>query len=148
LAHEPGPKALPSDQSEPLYTPAALAELTPSSSSLRAVRHHTRLHDFLLRARSHHRSGAVAMAGRYYQGQGGGGGTSMEVVSTPNQELALTNCAYVCPADLRRFPNALADVPTRKKGLGFCHPKRTEDTGKGAHRGGEGFVLTCTHRCR
>ncbi|AQK87874.1 Vesicle-fusing ATPase-like [Zea mays] len=50
------------------------------------------------------------MAGRYYQGQGGGGGTSMEVVSTPNQELALTNCAYVCPADLRRFPNALAVV--------------------------------------
>jgi vesicle-fusing ATPase len=50
------------------------------------------------------------MAGRYYQGQGGGGGASMEVVSTPNQELALTNCAYVSPADLRRFPNGLALV--------------------------------------
>jgi vesicle-fusing ATPase len=34
----------------------------------------------------------------------------MEVVSTPNQELALTNCAYVSPADLRRFPNGLALV--------------------------------------
>jgi len=50
------------------------------------------------------------MAGRYYHGQGGGGGASMEVVSTPNQELALTNCAYVSPADLRRFPNGLALV--------------------------------------
>nr|CAB3464699.1 unnamed protein product [Digitaria exilis] len=54
------------------------------------------------------------MAGRYYQGQGGGGGggggASMEVVSTPNQELALTNCAYVSSGDLRRFPNALALV--------------------------------------
>ena len=53
------------------------------------------------------------MAGRYnqgYGGGGGGGGASMEVVSTPNQELALTNCAYVSPGDLRRFPNALALV--------------------------------------
>jgi vesicle-fusing ATPase len=52
------------------------------------------------------------MAGRYYQGHGGGGGggASMEVVSTPNQELALTNCAYVSSGDLRRFPNALALV--------------------------------------
>ncbi|GJM89097.1 hypothetical protein PR202_ga05697 [Eleusine coracana subsp. coracana] len=50
------------------------------------------------------------MAGRYYHGQGGGGGASMEVVSTPNQELALTNCAYVSPSDLRRFPNGLAVV--------------------------------------
>ncbi|OEL20380.1 Vesicle-fusing ATPase [Dichanthelium oligosanthes] len=49
------------------------------------------------------------MAGRYYGG-GGGGGASMEVVSTPNQELALTNCAYVSPGDLRRFSNALALV--------------------------------------
>ncbi|AQK53951.1 Vesicle-fusing ATPase [Zea mays] len=50
------------------------------------------------------------MAGRYHQDQGGDGGASMEVVSTPNQELALTNCAYVSPADLRRFPNGLALV--------------------------------------
>jgi hypothetical protein len=35
-----------------------------------------------------------------------------------------------------------------KKGLGFCHPQRTEDMGKGAHRGDESFVLTCTRRCR
>jgi hypothetical protein len=36
----------------------------------------------------------------------------------------------------------------KKKGLGFCHPEQTEETGKGADRGGEGFVLTCTRRCR
>jgi hypothetical protein len=45
-------------------------------------------------------------------------------------------------SDRRRF------LRRRKKGLGFCHPQRTEDTRKGAHRGVEGFVLTCTRRCR
>ena len=34
----------------------------------------------------------------------------MAVVSTPSQELALTNCAYVSTADIRRYPNALALV--------------------------------------
>jgi len=34
----------------------------------------------------------------------------MEVVSTPSQELALTNCAFVSAADLRRFPNYIALV--------------------------------------
>ncbi|KAG2600672.1 hypothetical protein PVAP13_5KG537400 [Panicum virgatum] len=32
----------------------------------------------------------------------------MEVVSTPSQELALTNCAFVSAADIRRFPNYIA----------------------------------------
>uniref|UniRef100_A0A0E0PQ17 Vesicle-fusing ATPase n=1 Tax=Oryza rufipogon TaxID=4529 RepID=A0A0E0PQ17_ORYRU len=52
------------------------------------------------------------MAGRNYHGYGGGGGggMSMVVASTPGQELALTNCAYVSSADIRRFPNALALV--------------------------------------
>ncbi|XBJ11690.1 hypothetical protein VPH35_016350 [Triticum aestivum] len=54
------------------------------------------------------------MAGRGYQGRGAAGGAgagvSMAVVSTPSQELALTNCAYVSPADIRRFPTALALV--------------------------------------
>jgi vesicle-fusing ATPase len=51
------------------------------------------------------------MAGRGYQGHGAGGATAtMAVVSTPSQELALTNCAYVSTADIRRFPNALALV--------------------------------------
>ncbi|RLM93965.1 hypothetical protein C2845_PM08G25320 [Panicum miliaceum] len=34
----------------------------------------------------------------------------MEVVNTPSQELALTNCAFVSAADLRRFPNYIALV--------------------------------------
>ena len=34
----------------------------------------------------------------------------MEVVSTPSQELALTNCAFVSAADIRRFPNYIALV--------------------------------------
>jgi vesicle-fusing ATPase len=50
------------------------------------------------------------MAGRGYQGGGGGATATMAVVSTPSQELALTNCAYVSTADIRRFPNALALV--------------------------------------
>ncbi|XBJ19375.1 hypothetical protein VPH35_010357 [Triticum aestivum] len=52
------------------------------------------------------------MAGRGYQGRGAGAGAgvSLAVVSTPSQELALTNCAYVSPADIRRFPTALALV--------------------------------------
>jgi vesicle-fusing ATPase len=50
------------------------------------------------------------MAGRGYQGHGAGATATMAVVSTPSQELALTNCAYVSTADIRRFPNALALV--------------------------------------
>jgi vesicle-fusing ATPase len=34
----------------------------------------------------------------------------MEVVNTPSQELALTNCAYVSAADLRRYPKSIALV--------------------------------------
>nr|CAB3478278.1 unnamed protein product [Digitaria exilis] len=34
----------------------------------------------------------------------------MEVVNTPSQELALTNCAFVSAGDLRRFPNSIALV--------------------------------------
>lgn len=38
------------------------------------------------------------------------GGAEMEVVNTPSPELALTNCAFVSAADLRRLLDSIALV--------------------------------------
>ncbi|KAK1308024.1 hypothetical protein QJS10_CPA09g01939 [Acorus calamus] len=46
------------------------------------------------------------MAGRF----GSSSSSTMTVVNTPSQDLALTNYAYCSPADLRRFSSSASGL--------------------------------------